>query len=49
MISIKEIGTSEERPELSDVNNGFQYFDTTLNKPIWKTEDGWVDCTGASV
>ena len=40
-------GTTEERP--LGVDSGFQYFDTTLKKPIWKTEDGWVDCTGASV
>lgn len=40
-------GTTEER--LLGVDPGFQYFDTTLKKPIWKTEDGWVDCTGASV
>lgn len=44
-VSIK--GSTEERP--LGVDSGFQYFDTTLKKPIWKTEDGWVDCTGASV
>lgn len=40
-------GTTEERP--LGVDPGFQYFDTTLNKPIWKFADGWVDSTGASV
>lgn len=40
-------GTTEERP--LGVDPGFQYFDTTLNKPIWKSADGWVDSTGASV
>lgn len=28
---------------------GYQYFDTTLNKPIWYTGSAWVDATGATV
>nr|DAX04655.1 MAG TPA: tailspike protein [Bacteriophage sp.] len=31
---------------------GFYYFDTSLNKPIWKnsdTENVWIDATGATV
>lgn len=28
---------------------GYQFFDTTLNKPIWYTGSAWVDCTGATV
>lgn len=40
-------GTTEQRSEDSPI--GFQYFDTTLNKPIWKTETGWVDATGAEI
>lgn len=28
---------------------GFQYFDTTLNKPIWWTGTKWVDSTGSDV
>ena len=28
---------------------GYQFFDTTLNKPIWYTGSVWVDCTGATV
>ena len=40
-------GTTEER--LSGVDVGFQYFDTTLNKPIWWNGTAWVDATGAEV
>lgn len=28
---------------------GYQYFDTTLNKPIWYTGNNWVDATGTTV
>lgn len=44
----KLIGTTDERPT-EYATTGFQYFDSTLNKPIWKTDSGWVDATGASV
>lgn len=43
----KYSGTTENRP--SSINAGFQYFDTTLNKPIWYTGSAWADATGASV
>ena len=35
----------------SNLEAGMQYFDTTLNKPIWRnaSNDGWVDATGNSV
>lgn len=36
----------------ADVKMGFYYFDTSLNKPIWKnsdTENVWIDATGATV
>lgn len=38
----------ETRPELS-TEIGFQFFDTTLNKPIWWTGTKWVDAIGADV
>lgn len=41
---IKISGTTGERP--TGVNVGFQYFDTTLNKPIWWKGGQWVDATG---
>ena len=43
-------GTTNQRPQ--HVNAGFYYFDTTLNKPIWKKSDDsseWVDAMGNSV
>lgn len=44
-------GTTETRNSmtLNSSNAGFQYFDTTLNKPIWWTGSAWVDATGATV
>lgn len=51
--SIKKFSSNEfcgsERPTLSKYDNGFQYYDTTLNKPIWWTGEKWVDATGAEV
>lgn len=43
----KKIGNTESRP--SNIQKGFQFFDTTLNKPIWWTGTKWVDATGADV
>lgn len=40
-------GNSSNRP--TNEYAGFQYFDTTLNKPIWWTGEKWVDATGADV
>lgn len=40
-------GTSEQRP--SNIPKYYQYFDTTLGKPIWWTGTKWVDATGADV
>ena len=40
-------GATNQRPQ--HVNAGFYYFDTTLNKPIWKKSDDsseWVDAMG---
>lgn len=39
-------GASSERP---NAPIGMMYFDESLNKPIWKGENGWVDATGATV
>ena len=43
-------GTTSERPNSAAVV-GMQYFDTTLNKPIWRNaaNSGWVDSTGTAV
>lgn len=42
---IKYNGSTSERP--TNVNTGFQYFDTDQNKPIYWTGSKWVDATGA--
>ena len=34
-------GTTAERPTLDSNDSGFQYFDTTLNDPIWWTGTAW--------
>ena len=44
-----ESGTTTQRPVLNDMMVGFQYFDTTLNKPIYWNGTAWVDATGATV
>lgn len=41
------LGGEGQRP--SGVNQGYQYFDVNLNKPIWWTGSKWVDATGATV
>jgi hypothetical protein len=43
-------GTTSERPNAA-ATSGMQYFDTTLNKPIWRNaaNNGWVDATGTAV
>lgn len=41
-------GTTAERPS-SVFKVGYQYFDTTLKKPIWYSGKGWVDSTGTAV
>lgn len=46
-INTKYNGTTEQRP--TDINIGFQYFDTDLNKPIYWTGSKWVYATGADV
>lgn len=36
-------GSSSARPTLTNSDNGFQYFDTSLNKPIWWNGTRWID------
>ena len=43
-------GTAEEREIIDTSMLPFtEYFDTTLNKPVWWTGSKWVDATGAEV
>ena len=37
------------RPSASDVGQGSQFFDTTLNKPIWSNGTVWKDAAGTTV
>ena len=46
--SLIKTGTTIQRPT-EYINSGFQYFDTTINKPIWWTGDKWIDATGNEV
>lgn len=41
-------GPTESRPT-EKLTAGVNYFDTTLNKPIWYTGSKWVDSTGIEV
>lgn len=43
----RNAGDSSSRP--TSAVNGFAYYDTTLNKPIWWTGTKWVDATGQEV
>lgn len=44
-IKVRHAGTTAQRPILSASDTGYQYFDTTINKPIsWNGSD-WVDTT----
>lgn len=41
------VGVTSQRPGNAD--NGFQFFDVTLRKPIWWNGSSWVDANGVSV
>lgn len=43
-------GNTASRPTPASVGTGGEYFDTTLNKPIWVNTagTGWVDATGTA-
>lgn len=44
------IGDTANRPTFeNNKDSGFQYFDSSLSKPIWWTGTKWVDATGADV
>ncbi|MFJ6034321.1 alanine-zipper protein [Bacillus toyonensis] len=46
---LNKTGNTSNRP--NNVSSGFNYFDVTLNKPIWRnsTNTGWVDASGLNV
>ena len=43
------VAATASRPSASAVGAGSQFFDSTLNRPIWSTGTGWVDAAGAAV
>ena len=54
MSDLRAAGVTANRPAGSDIYVGFQYFDTTLGKPIYASAISgdtvtWVDATGTSV
>lgn len=46
-LAINDTGATTARPIGQAA--GYQYFDTSLNKPIWYTGKNWVDATGTTV
>ena len=42
-------GTTEQRPNLTTDDEGFQCYDTTLHKPIWWNGTQWIDGTNTPV
>jgi hypothetical protein len=47
-ISTPEFGATGDRP-VQNLQVGQQYFDTTLNYPIWYDGTDWVDSSGTVV
>lgn len=44
-ISSIRSGATSQRP-INGLSNGYQYFDLTLNQPIWYAGNKWVDANG---
>lgn len=49
-INLMKQGPTSSRPNLQRCMEGYMYFDTTINKPIWnKQNTNWVDSNGNNV
>ena len=46
-ISAIRSGSTSGRPSSPTI--GYQFFDTTIGKPIWYNGTSWVDATGTTV
>ena len=46
---LRRKGDTYNRPNPDETQYGFQFFDITLNKPIWWTGSKWVDANGTEV
>ena len=42
-------GTTTQRPTLTSIDEGYQYYDTTLHEPIWWNGTQWIDGTNIPV
>nr|DAG11957.1 MAG TPA: distal tail protein [Bacteriophage sp.] len=47
--AIVHLSTGDTVSRPTGISAGYQYFDTSLNKPIWYTGKNWVDATGTTV
>ena len=41
--------TTERPPGLGTGDSGYQFYDTTLSKPIWWSGSAWKDAAGTTV
>lgn len=49
-VQTRSSGTTANRPALASIGyDGYTYFDTTLNKPVFRRGSIWVDATGTTV
>jgi len=48
-VAVNGIKSGKKSIRPKGIQTGYQYFDTTLNKPIWFNGKVWVDATGKSV
>lgn len=48
-IQIITSGATGSRPDVTLLNDGFQYFDTSLGIPIWKLGSVWKNASGSTV
>lgn len=46
---IKASGITSARPTLTTADAGFQYYDTTIGKPVWWSGTAWKDASGIAV
>lgn len=47
--SARYSSSTSNRPTANEIYTGYQYFDVTINKPIWWNGSKWVDANGNNV
>lgn len=45
----KDFGSTSNRPILTEINKGFQYYDSTLNKMILWNGTSWINLDGSAL